>query len=214
MMDEIVKLMGAHGVIPAAMVVLAGYVIATFIGLHRTRSQQRVEFLNLWKGIETMDDMELEMVVRHHWGTYLPASVIRKVCQNDYCAHQLAELSDLWTLFRFDLGLRQVTWERPEYASRKTLGSRRWIWVAGYFVFSFVAFIFLGVAFAYGPTKLLSWISGFNALLFPVLAFGALGRSETFGLAYRVGHAWLERLNGSVLDAEVPALEREIQPSE
>jgi hypothetical protein len=72
-MEEFLKILGAWAVVPAASVAFAGYAFSMLIGLHRTKSQQRMEFLGLWRGAGHMDDMAIEVAVRHLCGTYLPA---------------------------------------------------------------------------------------------------------------------------------------------
>jgi len=195
MIDEIVKVLGTPAVIPAVFLALAGYVIATLLGIHRTRGQHRAEFLGLWKDLDRMDDMGLEVAVRHLFGTYLPASVVRKVCQLDYCSEGVRELAQLWPLFQYDSVSRQVTWAKPAYAAEATrIWQRRWS-TFGYFAFALAAYGFLAVAFSFGPKSLLAWVCGFNAFLFPMIAFAALGRAEVFSLAVKVGPQWVDRLN-------------------
>lgn len=195
MLKEVVEAMGQSAIIPAVMVVLAGYVVSTFIGLHRTKSQQRIAFLELWKGRHDMDDMAFEVAVRHLCGTYLPASVIRKICERDHCGEGLFEVARLWPLFSYDRTSGSVRWDKPEYAQ---IGKLKWASIRaqiGYFLVAFVAVGFLLLAIAAGPRNVLGWIFGVNALLWPVIAFSLLAKGEAFALAQRIGTQWLDRLN-------------------
>jgi len=196
MMEEILKTLGPWAVVPAASMALAGYAISVLVGLHRTKSQQRIEFLNLWRGADQMDDMALEVAVRHLCGTYLPARIVRRICNSDHCADGVFEVAQLWPLFRYDAVSGTVGWAKPEYAIEKKLSAgKRW-YAAAYFGLALTAFGFLAVAVGAGPTKLLAWVCGLNTLLFPVLAFASLAKSETFALAGKVGLQWLGKLNG------------------
>lgn len=198
------------GPIAAVLVAAAAYGISFFKDLHRTKGQHRADFLGLWKGADKMDDLSLEVAVRHLCGTYLPASLIRRICRVDHCADGILEMAQLWPLWRYDPRNRRVEWKEPNYASHGKLVFFRWWYVAGYFFFAIGAICFLMLAISADSKSLLAWASGLNALMFPVIAFGSLGKSEAFKLASKVGAQWLERLNDA--DAVLPPLASSTTP--
>lgn len=194
MLEEIVESVGPGMVVPAVIVTIAGYAISMFTGIHRTKSQQRLEFLSEWREGNVDDDMALEVTVRHLCGEYLPASVIRKVCKVDHCAADLLQLAKIWSLFKYDRAIRSVSWANPKYGAG--LRSRQLLYTAGYFAAALMMFAFLAIAIAQGPKSVLAWICGLNAALFPILALSSLAKAEVFALAEKYGQGWLERLNG------------------
>ena len=195
MWDQIWNVIGTPAIIPAVMVLLGGYGISMLVGLHRTKSQQRTEFLALWKGVYETDDMALEVAVRHLCGTYIPARVIRTVCRTDHCADGIFEVAQLWPLLQYDRPTGSVTWAKAKYAAAKSLGWARLWSSVGYFLVGLGALACVQIAVSVGPKSLLGWLCGLNALLFTVIAFGLLARSDTIAFAQKHGPHWLKRLN-------------------
>ncbi|MBD9377620.1 hypothetical protein [Pseudoxanthomonas sp. PXM04] len=196
MMEEILKAIGTSAVVPIASIAVAGYAITMLTGLHRTKSQQRTEFLGLWKGVEQMDDMALEVATRHLCGTYLPAGVIRRICASDHCADGIFQVAQLWPLYQYDPVGRTVVWAKSRYATAKGLAVTSFLHTLGYFLLALSAVGFLVAAVSGGPKSLFAWICGVNSVLFVFLAFIFLSKAETFTLAKKEGARWLERLTG------------------
>lgn len=194
-MDEILKGLGTWALVPMASIALAGYALSMIVGLHRTRSQQRTEFLTLWRGVDQMDDMSLEVAVRHLCGTYLPGKVIRRICRLDDCANGVFEVSQLWPLFKYDAQRGAVAWAQPEYGTKAKLAAKQRWCTAGYFALSILSLLFIAGALGGEPTKVLPWLCGINALLFGFLAFSLLVKGETLGLARKIGERWLIMLD-------------------
>lgn len=197
-MGEILKALGSWAVVPAASLALAGYVISMLTGLHRTRSQARIEFLGLWRGAGHMDDMALEVAVRHLCGSYLPARVIRRICSSDHCAEGIFQVAQLWPLFLYDAASGSVSWVNPEYVNKKKLVFRKRCYTLGYFLLAMAAFWFLSSAINAGPKSILAWVYALNSLVFPVLAFSSLAKSEIYTAAQEAGAQWVEKLNSGM----------------
>lgn len=194
-MQALLNSLGPWFAVPAAMGVLAAYGATLLVGLHKTRSQQRIEFLGLWKSVENEDDMRLEVLIRHHFGTYLPATVIRRLCAQDYCAANILEVSQLWGLYRYDSERKTIHWLKEGYESRSVLRSKGVMLNILYFVCAFLSFGFVGIAINSGPKNFVSWICGLNAVLFLIVAWAALARAEVFSLAAKRGNEWIANLN-------------------
>jgi hypothetical protein len=193
-LKDVLDAMGPWAIVPAVLFVLGGYAISMLTGLHRTRSQQRIEFLGLWRGAGQMDDMALEVAVRHLCGTYLPASVIRRICSTDHCADGIFQVAQIWPLLQYEKASGNVSWKKPKHNTEGALtAGERW-YSGGYFALAISAMGFLFVAVEAGPKSLWSWLCGLNAMLFVVLAFSCLAKSETFALAKRTGLQWIEKL--------------------
>lgn len=201
-MEELVKEIIAAGgsalLIPAVLFVLVLYVIRGLFGLHGRRSQNRKEFLDLWDSTRSQDDLWLEVVVRHLFGSYLPARVIRLALAQPDKAQSLLDLAELWPLFRFDPASQSVSWlhKRHETLKRRKVG--RTVLLCGYFASALIAVLSIFVAFQYGPASFSGWVYGICALVFGSLALIILMREDTIKIAATVGEDWLERINRSV----------------
>jgi hypothetical protein len=123
--------------------------------------------------------------------------VIRRICSSDHCADGVFQVAQLWPLFQYDAVNGAVNWAKPKYAVKKTLATKGALYTVGYFGLAFAAFGFLGGALKAEPTSLLAWVCALNALLFPVLAFASLAKSEVFAAAKKTGSQWLEKINGA-----------------
>lgn len=196
-MREILTAGGSAFLIPTALFALVLYVIRGLFGLHGRRSQSRKEFLELWDATRAQDDLWLEVAVRHLFGTYLPAYVIRLALRQPDKAQSLLDLSELWPLFRFNPESRTVNWwnKRHNTLAKRRIG--RIVLVAGYFGCALLAFFTAVVAVKLGPTALLGWACGVCAVLFGVFAFICLFREDTIKVASLVGREWIDRVNQS-----------------
>lgn len=206
MIEEVLKAVGPAAVVPIAAIALAGYVISMLTGWHRTKGQRRIEFLGLWRGTSQMDDMALEVTVRHLFGTYLPASVIRRICASDHCADELFNVTQIWSLFRYDPVSRKVCWAKSRYANSRVLLIEDVLFKALYFLLASMVVVCVFVAIGSGPKSLTAWLYGINALLFGILAIASLAKSETLASARKFGQQSLDRLGGGVEDVLVSAM--------
>lgn len=196
-MREILAVGGSAFLIPVVLFVLLLYVIRGLFGLHGRRSQNRKEFLELWDTSRARDDLWLEVAVRHLFGTYLPAHVIRLALQQPDKAQSLLDLSELWPLLRFNPESRTVTWQNKRHSA---LAKRRLGLIApvvGYYVCAVLAFLAAIVAFGSPPTTVVGWLCGVCAVLFGVIALICLFREDTIKVASLVGHIWIDRVNQS-----------------
>lgn len=206
MIEEILKAAGPWAVVPAASIALAGYLISMLMSWHRTRGQNRVEFLGLWRGADQMDDMALEVTVRHLFGTYLPASVIRRICVTDHCADELFNVARLWSMLRYDPISQEVSWAKPKYADKKVTMVGDFLYKMLYFLFALMAVACVFAAVWAGPNSSVAWLYGTDALLFMVMAFASLEKSETFALARKLGRQSLKRLDRRADQTPIPSM--------
>lgn len=206
MIEEVLKAAGPTAIVPIAAVALVGYVISMLTGWHRTKGQRRIEFLGLWRGAGQMDDMALEVAVRHLFGTYLPASVIRRICASDHCADELSNVTQIWSLFRYDPTSRKVSWAKARHANSKVLLLEDVLYKALYFLLASMTVGCVFVVFGSEPKRLVAWLYGINALMFGILAIASLAKSETLALAKKFGPQSLNRLGGGAEDELDPAV--------
>lgn len=197
MIKEIVEAGGSGYLIPAVLSVLVLYAIRGVFGLQGRRSQHRKEFLEMWDSSRTQDDLWLEVAVRHLFGTYLPARVIRLALAQPDTSQGLLDLTELWPLFRFDPDSQTVRWMHRRHLTQKQRQKGRYVLLAGYFGCALMAALFALVAFQSGPSAASGWVSGICAVALGFLAFICLAREDTIKVAATVGDDWLARINRS-----------------
>jgi hypothetical protein len=128
--------------IPLAVVAVLTTLAKGLFSLHRSRSQNRKEFLELWRG-DHPDDLWIEVAVRHLVDEYLPASIIRMLRACPQAGRALGEIAESWPLLEMDDETGDVRWCASRYASPL---QRKWwgrAFSIGYFVL-FGAGLFLG----------------------------------------------------------------------
>lgn len=125
----------------AIAVVIAAVVVALvkgFFAMNKDRSQARKEFIESWsKAQGEKDGFLLEMVVRHGFGTYMPAELIRLVSASYLGSQAVARISSEWKWFEFDRNERKIAW-------KKSFRAKPWVPVAEQVV-GFVLYIVMGM---------------------------------------------------------------------
>lgn len=197
MLKDIIAVGGSQLLIPAVLFIVVLYAIRGIAGLHGRRSQNRKEFLELWDCDRSQDDLWLEVAIRHLFGTYLPARVIRLAMTQPNRSQALLDLSEIWPFFQFDSTSQKVHWLHKRHDSPQKRAVGRIILIAGYFAFALVASLFGLAAFRYGPASFSGWVYGFCALSVGSLALICLMREDSIKTAARVGEDWLVRINRS-----------------
>lgn len=194
-MKEILAVGGSAYLVPAVLFVLLLYVARGLFGLHGRRSQNRREFLELWDKARAQDDLWLEVAVRHLFGIYLPARIIRLALAQPDRAQSLLDLAELWPLLRFDAEAHCVSWRRSRYASltRRRLGAA--VLLAGYICLALLAMLAAFVAFT-GESTLLRWLYSLFAVVSGAWAVSFLARRDTMEVAVAVGDRWIACING------------------
>ena len=194
-MKEILEAGGSGFLLPTVLFVLVLYVAKGVFGLHGRRSQHRREFLELWDKARSADDLWLEVSIRHLFGTYLPARVIRLALDQADRSRSLADLSEFWDLLVFDPVDQTVRWKHT-LSSR--LARSRWgraFCFAGYFACAIAAVISSVVAARYGHTSVVGWVYGVFALVIGFAAFLCLSQEETIKSATQAGTRWILLIN-------------------
>jgi hypothetical protein len=203
-LKEILEVGGASYLIPALLLICSLHVTRGIFGLHGRRSQHRKEFLELWDSAQSKDDLWLEVAIRHLFGTYMPARVIRLTLSQSDKSQALRDLSELWPLLRFN-ECQNVSWRGHWNRSRKRRRIKRYLLLTGYVLLPFVAVGSALVAIGSPTGSFASWIYWVNAALLVVVAFICMEKAETAGVAEQVGDEWLARINLYAADANTRA---------
>lgn len=145
MLDQLLALLGKPFVLPAAFLLLGAWTVNKLNVLHDSKRRNRIEFLEQWQSLDGMDDMRLEVTVRHLIGTYLPAEVVRSVGRSPFPTQTLLDLADIWSLVRFDHQTRRLDWKKNAYGEPAPRRWRRFLLFLGYVGFALVAVFFLNM---------------------------------------------------------------------
>jgi hypothetical protein len=186
--EELLQASGGALLVPLAVLLATTAVAKGLFSLHRSRSQNRKEFLELWRG-EQPDDLWTEIAVRHLVGEYLPASIIRQLRASPQAGRALGEIAESWPLLEMDDETGDVRWLKSRYASpTKRKGWRRGF-NAGYFVLFGVG-LFVGYLLfvTSKPFPALYWIYPIAGIL---LGLSCLHHADRLKTADRAVPRWL-----------------------
>lgn len=206
-MKELLAVGGSAFLIPAVLFGLILYATRGLFSLHGRRSQQRKEFLELWTGAQDKDDLWLEVAIRHLFGTYMPAHVIRLALNQSDNNQALRDLSELWPLLCFDDAAKTARWRNRVNGSYWYRKFKRYALLSCYVLLPLVAAAMALIAIHSPVGSLASWTYWINAILLLVVAFICLEKSETAAVAERAGDAWLARFNSTGASAPQPTTE-------
>lgn len=191
MLNDLMAAGGPGFLIPAALFMITVYVTRGLFGLYGSKQQSRREFLEIWNPDRINDDFWLEVTVRHLFGTYLPAPVIRIALKQSCASQSLIELAGLWGVLHYDSVHRTVRWKSSNPYLRKV---RLCIPVVLYF-----SMASLGIAFcvlAYASNNLFArWLYSVAALILGSGAILSLAESDAAKIARHTGEQWIDRIN-------------------
>jgi hypothetical protein len=196
-MGEILTTGGRGYLIPIALFALVLYAARGMFSLHGRRSQQRKEFLELWNESRIQDDLWLEVSIRHLFGTFLPAPIIRLALQQPDRGQALLEISELWPMFQLNRESSTVRWLRRRHLTLKRRKLARRLFLIAYFVCALAAVGAAQIAFKAGPASFSGWLYGVGAVVSGLAAFACLSREDSMKTAARVGEEWLVRINSA-----------------
>lgn len=191
MIDELLNFGGQQALIPVLAAVVGTWLVRGLFGIHRSKSQNRKEFLELWAHGQLQDDIWLEVSVRHLFGTYLPASLIRSLLQSPQAARALLEVSESWDFLDMDDETKEVKWKKERYSDPNKRNWSRRLFSWSYFVCMGLA-LFIGylmLATSLGPAySAVGWVYVF---FFAGLAFWCLSKSDGLNTANIAVPRWL-----------------------
>jgi hypothetical protein len=196
---EILEAGGGTFLLPSVLFVLVLYAVRGVFGLHGRRGQHRREFLELWDESRAADDLWLEVAVRHLFGTFLPARVIRLALDQPDRSRSLADLCGLWDLLTFNPHDQTVRWAPALKVSVARSRFGRSLCFAAYMSCALAALLAGAVAAHYGHTSLFGWVYGVGAVVVAFLAFICLTYEETVATARSSGDRWIALINSSVI---------------
>jgi hypothetical protein len=197
-MGEILATGGKEFLLPVSLFFLTLYAARGLFGIHGRRSQNRKEFLELWSEARAQSDLWLEVSVRHLFGTFLPAHIIRLALKQPDRGQALAELSELWPLLHLDRDTLQVRWLYRRHCAPKRRRFVRALVSIAYFACAGASIFGARLAFHYGSDSFSGWLYGVGAIVSGITAYICLAREDAMKTAVRVGEEWLTRINTDI----------------
>jgi len=189
--EKLLEVSNGKLLIPVLCAVVGTVFVKGAFNLHRSKSADRRDFLDLWMRSEGRDDLWLEVSMRHLFGTYLPASVIRSLMQGPQAARALLEVSEFWELLEMNDETLELSWKKNSHASVR--GRRAWRYALNAFYFvtmgSALFAIYIAIVSDARMTVVASfWIYG---IFLGGIGFRCLGVSEKLKVAGTGAPRWL-----------------------
>lgn len=191
MIEELLKVGGEKLIVPVLVAVIGAALVKGMFGLDRSKSADRKDFLDLWVRRESHDDLWLEVAVRHLFGTYLPASLIRSLLQSHQAGRALLEISQCWDYLDMHDETGEVQWKakRHEYSRKRRRESR--FFDAAYFLLMAVALLIAYVTLRGLLGAVGSAIAWVYVVLSGTFAFWCLAKADMLKTANRAVPRWL-----------------------
>lgn len=192
MLSTLLEITEHRFLIPLLLIVAATALAKGVFGMHRFRSQDRKEFLGLWASRKSSDDLWMEVAIRHQFGEFLPASLIRSLMSAPQAGRALLDVSTIWGLLDQNDETGEVHWRKKRHSERMWRGIERHLLNIGYFL-SMGAALLLGYlvvkapdgdAFSFGTL----WVL---VIMLVIFAFVALAKAEVLRTAEEAAPRWL-----------------------
>jgi len=160
--------------------------------LKRSIGQDRKEFLDFWSlQKDKPDDLWLEVAVRHFFGTYLPAGLIRQIIKRHHPARALLDICESWDFFTYDQKSHSVKWKHKWHEKSRNRALEIWLFRILTIVFFIAAYVFLKPFFQ-GEVKGNVFIQGAWAFNFSSFCLASIARSSSLKTASEKSHQWLD----------------------
>lgn len=191
MIEKLMELDGGKYLIPVVVIFTGTALVKGIFGFHRSRSSDRRDFLELFQKYQGENDLWLSVAVRHLFGAYLPATLIRQLMCNPQPGRALAEVAHVWDLLEMDDDTGELHWRRRRFASPVYRRVLSWLLLLSYLVLASTA-LFLAIRAGksgFGGTGLV--IMWFLVLMMGVTAFWCLAYQGTLKDAGKAAQRWL-----------------------
>lgn len=193
MFSEISKALGSPWLIPMILAVIAAPLAKGLFGLHRSRAQDRRDFLDLWVKAGTADDLWLQVAVRHVYGENLPVPLIRQLLLHPQAARALVDLAFVWPLLDMDEATGEIRWRKSRHFSSLVRRIERAVDFVAYGVFGLCMFGYAFMGHVSGKSLLgfFCWILALQSAFF---AFMSLKSAEQMSDSLQAVPRWTAKL--------------------
>jgi hypothetical protein len=189
--NELLEASGQRLLAPLVTVSGGAVLVRGIFSFARSRSQDRRDFLELFRNWESQSELWLSVAVRHVFGAYLPSALIRQLMASPHPGRALLEVSAAWDFLDMDDETGEVYWRRRWLGSGRIRRLIFWCFPALYFVFAGIGFwlAYLGVR---SPPE---GGVGFGIWVYALACLGTaiffLSYSDSLKEAHRAASPWL-----------------------
>lgn len=191
MIEKLLEIAGGKLLIPLVVVAVGVAMAKGAFSLARSRSQDRRDFLDLFRQHEAQSDLWLTVAVRHVFGAYLPARLIRRLMSCPQPGRALLEVGGAWRFIDMDDETGELTWRRKCLRTARTRRVVVWVLNVVYFGLAgtslWLAYLCLSGRFD-GHTL---WVAWTYVVLCGGGAFAALAYGDGLNDASRAATRWL-----------------------
>lgn len=191
MIKELLEASGGKLLFPLVVVVAGAALVRGAFGLFRSRSQDRRDFLDLFRDWERQSDLWLTVAVRHVFGAYLPADLIRQLMAGPQPGRALLEVGSAWDMLDMDDETGEIRWRRKLHRRAWFRRSAKWISLVLYVVFAVIAGLCALRAYAGGWSFAAPWMLWLYAGSAGVFAARCLVYNTDIAQAHTAAKRWL-----------------------
>ena len=139
--NRLVDLNGGQLLFPLILCAIAVLLFKWIASNAQSKGTSRKEFLELFQRADGKDDLWLSVAVRHHFGAYLPVSLIKELSRLDQPARAIMEIADAWELIDLDDTTGELTWRHRRHSTPQRRRYLACAFMAGYCVAAMVAML-------------------------------------------------------------------------
>lgn len=191
MIDKLLQMGDGRLLIPIVVIAAGIVLVRGVFSLNRSRSADRRDFLDLFQKSEAQNDLWLSVAIRHLFGAYLPADLIRQLMSGPQPGRALSEVAGVWDLLDMDDETRELYWRRGLFKSPKARKNAVRLLLVMYFILAFSALwlAYWSVIGRFEGTTLgIAWMYTVLGLFG---AFFCLSYSDTLKDADKAARRWL-----------------------
>lgn len=191
MIEKLLEVADGRLLIPLVVVAVGVAVAKGAFSLFRSRSQDRRDFLDLFRDHEAHSDLWMTVAVRHVFGAYLPASLIRQLMSSPQPGRALLEVGGAWGFIDMDDETGEIKWRRELFRTPRARRIVVRILSVVYFVLGVIS-LSLGYACVTGQMDGHAlWIAWVYAILCGGGASAALVYGDSLNDAGKAAERWL-----------------------
>lgn len=191
MIDKLIELGDGRLLIPLVIVVTGAAFAKGVFTLFRSRSQDRRDFLDLFRGHGAQSDLWVTVAVRHVFGAYLPTSLIRQLMSSPQPGRALLEVASAWSFIDMDDETNELSWRIKAFRSARLRKLCIAVLALLYFVLAFVSLSLVYVCLSGDVEGKVLRIGWTYAVLTGVGAFAALSYGDNLKDAHVAVSRWL-----------------------
>lgn len=191
MIEKLIELGDGKFLIPLVIVVVGVAFAKSTFTLFRSRSQDRKDFLDLFRGHEAQSDLWVTVAVRHVFGAYLPSDLIRQLMSSPQPGRALLEVASAWSFIDVDDETNELSWRIKAFRSARFRKFSITVLAALYFVLAFVSLTLAYVCLSGDVEGKMLRIGWTYVVLTGLGAFAALAYGDNLKDAHVAVSRWL-----------------------